>query len=156
LRSKENQSIPIKEGLWTLPSEKNAKPRLVGHRCTDCGEVFFPKQENGRCVRCQRDHLEEIILGRRGRISTLSVVMIKPAGGYYRGPVPYAYGCVELPEGVRIRSHLVANDLGTLCPGMDVKMIIETLYEDDDGNEIVTFKFKAARESQNEKPGQSD
>ena len=61
---------------------------------------------------------------------------------YYRGQVPYAEGFVELPEGVRVETLFTGCDFNDLKVGMDVEMIIEKLHEDEEGNEIVAFKFK--------------
>jgi uncharacterized OB-fold protein len=61
---------------------------------------------------------------------------------YYRGQVPYAEGFVELPEGVRVETLFTGCGFNDLKVGMDVEMIIEILHEDEEGNEIVAFKFK--------------
>jgi uncharacterized OB-fold protein len=146
LVSAEKNRNPIKDGLWKSGTAPDEKPQLIGDICADCGEIFFPRKEGGVCIHCQSPNLEEVRLSRKGKISSFSIVMIKPGGGFYKGPVPYAYGIVELYEGLRLKSHLIADDLEKLRLGMDVEMVIEKLWEDKEGNEIMTFMFKPIAE----------
>ncbi|MBC8274256.1 MAG: OB-fold domain-containing protein [Chloroflexi bacterium] len=141
----EKKVIPVKEGLWTTPSSPDGQPQLIGSRCLHCGELYFPKKVRGVCANCQQESLEDVRLSRRGKIHSFSVVMQQPGGGYYKGPVPYAYGCVDLPEGVRIVSLLTESDPEKLEIDMDVEMVVEKLCDDDEGNVITTFKFKPVK-----------
>ena len=136
-----SKKIQIKEGLWTVPSSLNEKPQLIGSRCLLCGEVFFPKKTYGICTHCQSKDLEEIRLSRRGRIYSFTVVMQRPPE-YYKGPVPYAEGFVELPEKVRVETLFTDCNFDDLKVGMEVEMVIERLHEDEEGNEIMAFKFR--------------
>jgi uncharacterized OB-fold protein len=136
-----SKKIPIKEGLWTIPSSHEEKPQLIGSRCNLCGEVFFPKKAYGICTYCQSRNLEEIKLSRRGKIYSFTVVIQRPPE-YYKGPVPYAEGFVELPEGVRVETLFTGCNFDDLKIGMDVEMVIERLHEDEEGNEIMVFKFR--------------
>ncbi len=142
LTTKEGERmIPITDGLYTMPQSPGEKPQLIGSRCLSCGEIYFPRKEKGLCVHCQQKNMEEVKLSRHGKIASFTVVMQPPAGGFYRGPVPYAYGYVDLPEGVRVET-LFAGDLDALETDMDVELVVEKLYEDDEGNECATYKFK--------------
>ena len=136
---KANKRIPVKEGLFTMPSRPDEKPRLIASECPSCGEVLFPKHKI--CPNCQEEHLREIILSPRGKIYSFSVVMQRP-GKYYEGPVPYAFGWVEFPEMVRAQGLFVCDDFDDLRIGMDVEVVIERLTDDEDGNEVVAHKFK--------------
>jgi uncharacterized OB-fold protein len=137
----QKKQIPVKEGLWTTVSSPNEKPQLIGSRCLACGEVFFPKRESKICTYCQSRDLEEIKLSRKGKVYSFTIVMQRPPE-YYRGPVPYAEGFVELPEGVRVETLFTGCDFNDLEVGMDVEMVIEGLHEDEDGNEVVAYKFR--------------
>lgn len=132
---------PVREGLWKEPDRPNERPRLIASRCMDCGELFFPRKDNGMCTHCQSDRLDEILLGTRGKVYSYTVVMQRPPV-YYKGEVPYAIGFVELPEGVRVETLYTGCDLETLRAGMDVEMVVETLGKDEDGIEFVTYKFR--------------
>jgi len=142
MSSNEKKTIPLRENFWTTPSEDGGKAILIGSRCTACGEIFFPKKEKNWCVHCNTTNLEDITLSRTGKIATFSVVMQQPGGGFYKGPVPYAYGCVDLEEGVRIETHFSTDDFEKLKVGLDVELVIEKLCEDEEGNDVLTFKFK--------------
>lgn len=133
--------IPLTEGLYTTSPSPDEKPHLIGSKCLTCGEIFFPKKEKGLCVHCHQRTLEEVKLSRQGKVASFTVVMQPPAGGFYHGPVPYAYGYVDLPEGVRVET-LFAGDLNALEMKMDVELVIEKLYENDGGNEYETYKFR--------------
>ena len=138
----EKKRVPIKEGFWTTPSSGDEKPQLIGSQCLACGEIFFPRREKGWCVHCYQKSLEDIKLSRTGKIVTFSVVMQQPGGGYYKGPVPYASGLVDLPEGLRIETLFATEDFSELHVGKDVHLVIEKLCEDDEGKEVLTFKFR--------------
>jgi uncharacterized OB-fold protein len=88
--------------------------------------------------------LKEIALSRKGTINTFSVVEMRPPGGDYRGDVPYAIGFVSLPEGVRVQTLITGCDPEDITVGMEVEMIIDVLHEDDEGNEIMAYKFRPA------------
>jgi len=143
----EKKTIPIKQGLWTTPSSPGEQPQLIASKCLQCGELYFPRKVDRRCVYCQQENLEDVKLSRRGKLYSFTVVMQEPGGGYYKGPVPYAYGCVDLPEGIRIVSLLTESDPEKLEVGMDVEMVVEKLC-DDEGNVVTTFKFKPVRNNQ--------
>lgn len=131
------KKIPVREGLWT--EEDN--PHLIGSQCQSCGEVFFPKREGLLCSNCQSGDLKEIILSRRGKIYSNTIVMQRPPV-YYQGEVPYALGFVELPEGIRIETLFTGCSPDDLHIGMDVEMVIDKLSDDEQGNEVVTYKFR--------------
>ena len=97
------------------------------------------------CQNCQATDLEEILLSRKGKIYSFTSVM-QPPGSRYRGPVPYAFGWVELPEGVRVETLYAGCDLQELHIGMKVELVIEKLHDNDKGNEVVCHKFRPIRE----------
>ncbi len=134
----DKKGIPVLEGLWTTPSSPEEKPQLIGSKCPSCGEVVFPK--NMACINCQHEEMDEVKLSRRGKIITLSTVLLTPPR-YYKGPVPYTIGYVDLPD-----EHTVYTAFSGAPEhykvGMDVELVIEKLHEDDQGNEIMGFKFK--------------
>jgi uncharacterized OB-fold protein len=138
------KKIAVREGLWTAPGTPDEKPRLIGSRCKDCGEIIFPTMDLGLCSNCQSINLEEMRLSSSGKIYSYSVVMQRPPE-YYKGEVPYAIGFVELPEGVRVETLFTGGNPEDLQIGMEVEMVIEKLQEDEEGNEILAYKFKPRR-----------
>ena len=141
----EKKRVPLRKGFWTQPASSEEEPHLIGSKCISCGEIFFPRKEKGWCIHCQQKKLEDIELSRRGKIVSFSVVMQQPGGGFYKGPVPYAYGLVSLPEDVMVESLFVENMLDYLAVNGDVELVIERLCDDEEGNEIITFKFKPVK-----------
>ena len=137
----QKKRIPVREGLWAEPASGTGKPQLLGSRCLACEELFFPKREIALCGYCQSSELEEIKLSRKGKIYSFSVVTQRPPV-YYKGEVPYAPGFVELPEGIRIETLFTGCDPDSLHVGMDVEMVVEKLHEDEDGNEVIAYKFR--------------
>ena len=131
--------IPVREGLFTMPSTPDEKPRLIASECPSCGEVIFPKRR--RCINCNEEKLNEITLSRIGKIYSFSIVMQNP-GKYYEGPVPYAIGWVEFQEMVRVQGLFICDDFDDLKIGMTVEVIVEKLTNAEEGNEVVAHKFK--------------
>jgi uncharacterized protein len=66
----------------------------------------------------------------------------RPQPAPYKGPVPYALAWVELPEGVRFETLLTDCNFDALQVGMEVELVIEKLHEDEDGNEVLAYKFR--------------
>ena len=107
-------------------------------KCSECGEIFFPPRDI--CQNCQARDLEELILGTEGKIYSYTVMHRSP--GSYKGPVPYAFGWVEMPEGVRVETLYTGIAFDKLRVGMDVELVIEKLCDDEEGNEIICHKFR--------------
>lgn len=129
-------AVPVKEGLFTLPSSPGELPRLIGCRCKSCGEAFFPKR--GVCARCLRDDLEEVQLSTRGKLYTFCVVRQAPPGL----KAPYAMGITELPEGVRITALIATAEPEKLKVGMEVELLIEGFRRNEEGKEVLAYKFR--------------
>lgn len=138
----EKEQVPIKEGLWRV--SPGGEVRLIGSKCLSCGEVFFPRKESGICVHLQERDLQDIELSTAGKIMTFTVIYQQPGGTYYKGPVPYAYGIVDLTEGVRVETLLTGCDVEEFEVGMDVSLTLEKLGEDEEGRDVITFKFQPA------------
>jgi uncharacterized protein len=141
--STEKKQIPVKKGVWAEP-DTDGSVSLLGSKCLKCGELFFPKKDTGVCTHCQSDRFEEIRLSREGTIYSYSVVEIRPPG-YYQGDVPYALGFIDLPEGIRVETLFTECDFDELTVGLPVEMVLDTLHEDDEGNEVICYKFKPIR-----------
>lgn len=142
--SEPQDAVPIKKGLWS--DEPGVGMRLLGSRCPACGELFFPRKNNGHCTHCQAEALEPIELGPFGRIESFTAALQPPAGGFYRGPVPYCYGLVDLDEGLRVVSRL-AGDYAHLRRGMRVTLVTEDLCVDEQGRRVQAFSFAPAKEA---------
>lgn len=134
--------VPIREDFFTSPLDCLKEVRLKGTRCTSCGETFLGKSP--ACENCQSTSLEDIVLSDVGKLYTYTVIRHRPPGGYV-GPdpfVPFAMGVVELSEGVRIVSPLKDCDLESLEVDMPMKLGVEKLYEDAEGNDVIAYLFR--------------
>ncbi len=134
--------IPLREKLWES-DPSTGETKLIGSKCDICGEIYFPIKDKGWCVHCQKYSLKDLFLSREGRIYSFSIVHQQPGGGFYKGSIPYAYGYVDLPEGVRIVASFASDyaNFDDLKIGQKVQLVLDRLC-DDGNNEITTFKFK--------------
>ncbi|MBI4286068.1 MAG: OB-fold domain-containing protein [Chloroflexi bacterium] len=138
------KKVPVVEGLFTWPAEK---PQLIGTRCRTCGSVFFPKKVACNNPACHEKKVEDVLLGTRGKLYSFTIQYYPPPPPFrYSEPfTPYGIGLVELPEGVRIAGILTTGDLNEIKIGMDVELVVDKLYEDEEGNEVVTYKFRPVK-----------
>jgi uncharacterized protein len=142
---------PITDGLFTWPSDE---PRLVGSRCTGCGNVSFPSQAS--CPRCTGTDVSEHLLARDGVLWTWTVQGFRPKSPPYIGPAefePYAVGYVELPGEVKVESRLVDVDPADLEIGMPMELALVP-FTPETGETVVMFAFRP-RESAGETPEDS-
>ena len=84
--------------------------------------------------------MNDITLSRRGKVWSYSTVML-PLPQWYKGPVPFDLGYVELLEGVRIWTRLLGAEAGTFRVGQEVELEIDTMQVNAEGNEILGFCF---------------
>ena len=132
------KEILVGEGLFVRPQSPSEEPHLIGSKCINCGEVTFPKQL--WCANCGGE-AEELLLSARGKLySFTNVNNAVPEG--YKGPIPYGVGVVEV-DGVRVMSYLTESDPEKLRIGMDMAMVVESLFVDAEGNSVIGFKWRA-------------
>jgi uncharacterized OB-fold protein len=134
----EEEKKPLKSGLWNYVSDQ---VHLIGSKCNSCGEVYFPRKENHCCPHCQHRVLTDLSLSQEGIITTFTIVYQQPAGGFYTGPVPYAYGIVQLPDGVNVETLFTGCQLEKIKTGLKAHLVIDKLCNGDDGSEVLTYKF---------------
>lgn len=132
------KTIYVGEGLFVQPQSPLEGPHLIGSKCKNCGEVTFPKQL--WCANCGGD-AEELLLSSKGKLYSFSNVN-NPVPEGYKGPIPYGVGVVEV-DGVRVMSYITEHDPARLKIGMDMELVIESLFVDDEGNNVIGFKWRA-------------
>ncbi|HLX88635.1 MAG TPA: OB-fold domain-containing protein [Acidimicrobiales bacterium] len=131
--------VPVRAGLF----EDGDPPSLLGSRCGDCGGHSFPRHES--CPYCASDSVTPVALSAHGSLWAFTAVTAPPPG--YRGEVPYGFGVVELPEGVRVVSRLTEADPSVLRVGQTMDLVVVPLHVDDDGNDVVTYAFAPGTEA---------
>jgi uncharacterized OB-fold protein len=131
--------VPIEDGYFTVPDDPADPPRLLGSRCTACGEHFFPRRRV--CARCLAEGCENVLLGPRGRLWTWTYVHVPLFAKKDTRVDAYGVGQVDLPEGPRVQAILLGGP-DDFRIGIDMELDLETLRTDDDGREVVIFRFR--------------
>ena len=137
----EKKRVPIREGLFTMPLSPLEQVSLAGSKCRNCGEASLGTVSS--CPNCAGEDLEVIPLSQRGRLWTYTVIRHRPPGDY-KGPDPFApfgEGLVELAEGIRVKSP-IDGDVDRLKIGTELGLVVYKLYENEEGNDVIAFKFK--------------
>jgi uncharacterized OB-fold protein len=126
--------VPVHAGLFTADP-----PCLLGGRCPVCGHHHFPRAEI--CPYGAAEGTEPATLSAVGRLWAWTAVTHPPPG--YRGAVPYGFGVVELPEGLRIITRLTEADPGRLRFDQAMHLVLDDLHVDDEGRTVVAYAFAA-------------
>ncbi len=125
---------PIAPGLFTADP---AAPRLVAGRCPACARLHFPS--SAWCPYCSAAGCDTAEIGATGTLYLFTAVKSAPPG--YRGPLPFGFGVVDLPEGLRVVARLTEADTAALRPGMPMRLVVERLFTDDDGTPVLSYAF---------------
>ncbi|MFC1872902.1 Zn-ribbon domain-containing OB-fold protein [Chloroflexota bacterium] len=129
------------EGAFYVPASPQEQPYLKGSQCSKCGYVAFPPK--GVCPMCVRDDtMTGITLRTTGKLESFTIVRQAPPGF----TAPYMLGMVRLPEGPEIFSIITGCEVkdDVLKIGQEMELVIEKIRDDDEGNEIIGWKFKPA------------
>jgi uncharacterized OB-fold protein len=131
--------VPVEDGYFTVPDDPAEAPRLLGSRCRACGEHFFPRRLV--CAKCLAEGCEDVLLGPRGRLWTWTYVHVPLFAKKDARVDAYGVGQVDLPEGPRVQAILLGGPEDFRI-GIDMELDLETLRTDDDGREVVIFRFR--------------
>ena len=135
---KENQRL-TKEGVITFP--ENGEPYITGSRCVKCGKLHFPKTT--LCTNCYSEEMEDAALDRQGTIYTFTTVYIGVKGF----KTPYMLAWIDLNDS-RLAAQLdwAAERKDEIKPGMKVELVVDVIKQDEDGTEVVGYKFRPITE----------
>ena len=111
-------------------------PALLGSRCDDCGRHAFPRSTT--CPYCGSERVNDVELSPTGTLWGWTTVTAAPPG--YHGAVPFGFGIVELPEGVRVITRLAVPE-DDYEPGLQMSLRIVPLHVADDGTQVETWEF---------------
>jgi uncharacterized OB-fold protein len=128
--------VPLREGIF---EDKGKDSTLLAVKCQVCQQVFFPAK--AVCLSCFSHDLVQHKLSNIGRLYSFTIVHM-PAKNY---SAPYALGWIELSEGTRVFSQIRGWQDCPLKTGMEMKLSIEKLYEDD-GREVIGYVFRPITE----------
>ena len=129
----ELERVPFEEGLF-VETDGGA---LLASKCKSCGRVFFPKRKT--CIECSGQDMEEIHLKENAKLYSYTSVQM-PVHKY---KPPFSIAWVEFPENVRVMSQVKGGEEQDLKVGMDMKLIIDTLWKEE-GKEVIGYKFEPA------------
>ncbi len=138
----EKKQVLLREGLFHQPESANEKPYLIGSKCSICGNVFFPAR--AICPVCvAEDTLQEIPVGTKGKLNSFATVQVAPEGFI----APYTLSFIDLPEGPTIFAIIAGGASGGegLHDGMEMELTIESISTDENGNEVIGYKFRPVR-----------
>lgn len=135
-----DELVPVAAGLF---EGTGSAARLIGTRCTSCGTHYFPKTLSCRNPQCLEKATQDVLLSREGTLYSYTVQHYQPPALFRMADwAPYAIGSVELPEGLRVMGILTGCEPASLTIGMAVELTVETLYRDEHGREVQTYKFQ--------------
>jgi uncharacterized OB-fold protein len=125
------------------------QPALLGTRCTACTTVFFPREETFcRNPACAGSDFEEVELSRRGRLWSFTNNCYQPPEPYVSAGEefePYAIAAVELEAEKMVVLGQVADGIQVeqLEAGMEMELVVDTLFSDGD-DEVIVWKWRPA------------
>ena len=124
---------PVQDGLFT-------DDHLIGGHCGACSRYHFPAA--AICPYCGAGAVEGVALSDTGTLWGWTAVTAPPPG--YQGDVPFGFGVVELPEGIRVITRVEEADPRRLSFGMPVRFATAPLHTDEEGTTVVTYTFVPA------------
>jgi uncharacterized OB-fold protein len=127
--------VPVTAGLFERDADGGG--RLLGGACGGCGRLHFPATRD--CPYCSAEGCTTRALSGQGTLCLFTTVINRPPG--YSGEVPFGFGVVELPEGLRVIARLTETDPERLAFGMPVRLSFVPLHVDDDGRQVITYAF---------------
>jgi len=135
--------VPVKAGYFTVPDDPAEPPRLLGSRCEDCGEHFFPRR--AVCAKCLSERMADVLLGPRGTLYSYTFVHFPLFGSTRVEHIGYGVGQVDLPEGPRVQLPLAGRQEDYRV-GQPVEAELEPLREEG-GQEVVIIRFRPVASS---------
>lgn len=113
-------SVPL---YWRL---QEAKYRLVGSRCKNCGSLYYPPKT--LCPQCRsRGEIEDYEFSGKGKILSHTTIRTAPEG--FEKEVPYPVAIIQLKEGPKVAGQVV-DSRERVESGKKVKAVFRKVYED--------------------------
>jgi len=112
--------------------------RLIGSKCSDCGDEFFPPVY--RCKGCGSEHIKDKEMPKTGKIMTYTVLH-EPLPGF-EAQTPLYLAVVKLDNGTRILTQIVDSPDDSVKTGARVRATIRRAMVDGDSGQIIYgYKF---------------
>ena len=135
--------VPAVEGWFVADGEAAF---LLGTQCKACKSYFFPKETFFcRNPNCKGEDFEEIPLSRTGKLWSFTDNRYPPPAPYIAPDPfePYIIAAVELDKEKMVVLGQVVRGvaLDDLKAGIDMELVLEDLYEDDE-NQYIVWKWR--------------
>jgi len=133
--------VPIKPGFFTIPDDPNEPPKIIGTRCNDCGEHFYPRR--AICAKCMSENTTEVQLEGHGTLYSYTFVHF-PLFGSTNVEVAEGYGVgqIDLDAGPRMQMPLVGKQ-DEFEIGQPLVAELARMREDGD-NDVMIVRFRPA------------
>lgn len=128
--------LPIREHLF-IERAADGRPRLIGSRCRETGEVFFPR-ETMNPVTMKEGTLEDHEFDGAGALVAWTVIGRGMAGF----DSPYAMGTFVLDAGPSFIAQLHGWQDKSLRAGQRVSLVIDRIKTEKDGTVVIGPKFR--------------
>jgi scaffold protein (connect acetoacetyl-CoA thiolase and HMG-CoA synthase) len=115
---------------------------ILGNKCVDCGEEYFPPV--GVCRKCRSTSFNEAEMPRNGTL--LSYTMQKESLPGFEEQEPMVFGLVRLENGVKIIAQLVDFTYESLKRGTKLRAVFRRIRSNGDSGQIFYgYKFAPSR-----------
>ena len=112
--------------------------RLIGSKCMDCGDEFFPPVY--RCRGCGSERIKDREMPKTGKVMTYTILH-EPLPGF-EAQTPLYLAVVELENGARVLTQVVDSPEGSVKTGAKVRATVRrALVDGESGQIIYGFKF---------------
>jgi uncharacterized protein len=112
--------------------------RLIGSKCVDCGDEFFPPVY--RCKGCGSEHIRDKEMPKTGKIMTYTVLH-EPLPGF-EAQAPLYLAVVKLDNGARVLTQVVDSPAESVKTGASVRATVRRAVVDGDSGQIIYgYKF---------------
>ena len=120
--------------------ETEYRYNLIGFKCNNCGESYFPPRDI--CPHCHRESIgkmEKVKFSGNGEI--LSYTTVHDAPPAFKRQVPYILALVKLDEGPVITAQIVDCDPDDVNIGKKVHTVFRKIREDGT-NGVIEYGYK--------------
>jgi uncharacterized OB-fold protein len=138
----ESEGLRLSNQPYLSASSEDGLPRLLAGECEDCQQRVFPPP--AVCPFCMGERMRSIPISRRGKLYSYTVLQQGPA----EFEPPYFIAYIDMPEGVRVFTHLADVKPGVLTCDMPVELRLAEPKLDRYGRAVVQFKFTPVAESE--------
>ena len=135
----DKKQVPAVDGWFVADGEE---AYLVGSQCKSCASYFFPKETfSCRNPSCKGTEFDEVPLSRTGTLWSFTNNCYPPPKPYVvKEPFqPYIVAAIELgKEKMVVLGQVVQGvKIEDLKAGMEMELVVDSLYEDDENNYLV-------------------